>query len=302
MHNSFYHNYATSQHHKDKLYERFEKEQDSVNFIKTLLKLKHKTPSTLATSSNTIQPYSTPKPLSNDNNKPQTLQAITTNDNILHKRRSSHRVEQGMLFKSNIKLNTVYDSHHLKLKQQSMLSRNNNNNVESNKESLSNVSQGKIKGAVNKFKQSIANKDKECYKKISLLNVKKFSNNNNSNNNKCVLKTKKNDNSIKKINNNNKVIVVNRISNSTNKKCYCSNTVTKNKLLLSKQQQQQQRKHIPITVINLFGNEDNNNNNNKSYTTSTTKTELTSTTNHIRNLSDRIQIEKDFLKPTNNNK
>ena len=283
MHNSLYHNnYSTSQQHKDKLYERFEKEQDSVNFIKTLLKLKHKTPSTLTTSLNTIQPYAITKTLSNEHSSKPQLQTITNNNNILHKRRSSHRVEQGIVFKHNIKIN-----------QQNILSRNNNNtnnNNESSKDSLSNVSQRKIKAImVNKFKQSNVNKDKECYKKISLLNVKKY-NSNNSSNNKCVLKPKKNDNSIKK---NNKVIVVNRNSNSNNnnKNNYSSinNTVTKNKLLLSKQQQQ--RKPIPITVINLFGNDENNNNNNTSYTTSTTKSDFISTNNHIRNLSERIQIE-----------
>ena len=299
MHHSLYHNnYQTSQQHRDKLYERFEKEQDSVNFIKTLLKLKQKTPSTLTTSSNTIQPYTTVKTIPNDHNKLQSLTITTTNNNnLLHKRRSSHRVEQGMLFKHNIKIN-----------QQNILSRNtnnnNNNNIESNKDSLTNVSQGKIKAIkVNKVKQnSNVNKDKECIKKSSLLNVKKYNNGNNNNNNnssnKYVFKPKKNDNSIKK---NNKVIVVNRISNNNinnNKNTSLSNNkATKNKLQLSTQLQHK-RKSIPTTVINLFINDDNNanNTNNTSSTTSTTKTTFTSPTNHIRNLSDRIQTEHDFLK------
>lgn len=296
MHNPSIHYYQTSQHHKDKLYERFEKEQDSVNFIKTLLKLKQKTPSTLTTSSNinsnTIQTYNIIKTLSND--KPQSQ--LNNNNNILHKRRSSHRVDQGISFKNNIKLNTVCDDGHLKIKKQNIVSRNNNNNnfnSECNKNSLSNVSQRKIKGVVNKFKPGNVNKDKECFKKISLLNVKKCINNNN---NRCVLKPKKNDSSVKK---KNKVIVVNRNSNNNNSNsisnnkngCY-SNTVGKNKLLLNKQQ----RKHIPITVINLFGNEDNLFN-----AISVNKTELiTTTTNHTRNLSERIQIENDFSKPNNN--
>ena len=308
MHNSLYNNnYQTSQQHRDKLYERFEKEQDSVNFIKTLLKLKQKTPSTLTTSSNTIQPYTTVKTLPNEHNKlqSQTITTTTNNNNILHQRRSSHRVEQGMLFKHNIKIN-----------QQNILSRNtnnnnNNNNIECNKDSLTNVSQGKIKAIkVNKVKQnSNVNKDKKCIKKSSILNVKKYNNvnnnvnninnnNNGNNHNKYVFKPKKNDNLTK----NNKVIVVNRINNNnnnnknnslTNKKT----TITKNKLLLSTQHQHK-RKSIPTTVINLFINDDNNinTNNNTSCTTSTTKTTFTSPTNHIRNLSDRIHTEHDFLK------
>ena len=296
---------STSIQHKEKIYERLEKEQDTADFIKTLLKLKQKKINNLTINSNDTPNSLTPHNVNNLSvshrkaiyvNCPlaktfshDKLKAPKSYTNSAHKRGSSHKVTP--LLNNNI-INT-HNNNHIMLSKQNIVSRNTNtlNTMDYYRNSLSNVSQGKVK-ALNQFKQSKVNKpkmNKDTNKQMSLLNVNKCSKyvGNNKKDNKFILKPKRPQSSFKQ---NSQMITITTTSNkhslnsnnSNSGEVRYANTAENTKIVNRK------GINVPVTVINLFSGDDGNNNNNED------KCDMGNV--HVRNLSERIGIENDFKK------
>ena len=304
---------STSIKHKEKIYERLEKEQDTADFIKTLLKLKQKKINNLTINSNDTPNSLTPHNINNLSvshrkaiyvNCPlaktfshDKLKAPKSYTNSAHKRGSSHKVTP--ILNNNI-INTI-NANHIMLSKQNIVSRNTNtlNTMDYYRNSLSNVSQGKVK-VLNQFKQSKVNKpivNKETNKQMSLLNVNKCSKHVCNKKDKFILKPKRPQSSFKQnsqmttiTTTSNKHSLNNNNSNSNDVNIRYANTAENTKMINRK------GINVPVTVINLFSGDDCANNEDKCDMGIINKENV-----HARNLSERIGIENDFKKVDMNN-
>ena len=297
---------STSIQHKEKIYERLEKEQDTADFIKTLLKLKQKKINNLTINSNDTPNSLTPHNVNNLSvshrkaiyiNCPlaktfshDKLKAPKSYTNSAHKRGSSHKVTP--ILNNNV-INTN-STNHIMLSKQNIVSRNTNtlNTMDYYRNSLSNVSQGKVKVKVlNQFKQGKVNKvninNKDTNKQVSLINVNQCPNNNGKRvhkKDKFILKPKRPQSSFKQ--NSQTITVTTSNKHSLNNHCNdirYANTAENTKMINRK------GINVPVTVINLFSGDDGSNNEDKCDTAVITKESA-----HARNLSERIGIESDF--------
>jgi hypothetical protein len=297
---------STSIQHKEKIYERLEKEQDTADFIKTLLKLKQKKINNLTINSNDTPNSLTPHNVNNLSvshrkaiyvNCPLTktfshdkLKAPKSFTNSAHKRGSSHKVTP--ILNNNI-INTN-NNNHILLSKQNIVSRNTNtlNTMDYYRNSLSNVSQGKVK-VLNQFKQSKVNKpkiNKDTSKQMSLLNVKNCSKYvGNTKDNKFVLKPKQPESSFKQNSQMTTITTTSNkhsLNNNNSSEVRYANTAENTKIVNRK------GINVPVTVINLFSGDDGANNN-------ADKCDMGNV--HARNLSERIGIENDFKNVDMNN-